>query len=547
MIGRTCGAQVPETDQPTIIETLATRRAQTRWANFLAPALTSAALTGAALTGATLTGAAVTGAALIAMTGQAVAQTGQTLPPKVAEILKRVQIGRKDIALHAQAIDASEPLLSINAQEPFVLASTAKLITTLSALELLGPTFRWQTSAHLGTPLRKGRIDGDLTLVGGGDPLLNDQQLLSWFGKMQKRGLREIGGDIVIDRQAFRLTAKDFANTPKPSWDNPHHANPDAFLLNEGQFDVLLRNGARGLEVSLRPELPAIKLDVQIQVSSLACADRKKPISADWRADDSSIVLSGEWSKDCNPHSVAIAPWSNAELSAQTVAMLWRKAGGVLEGSVVEHVNNVPSNNVPPKEVTPARIMRTSVRPVSRKAWMVFESAPLLEVIRPINKWSNNVVSRQLFLSLSAEFPKRVASSESAQQSLVNWLATRGLNTTEMKLENGSGLSREERGQALVLARLLIEAWSSPIGRSLLDSMSIVGVDGTMAGRLKSSPVAGHAFIKTGSLNAVRAVAGFVRSKSGKNYAVVANINHEDAHLALPAIDAFIEWVYING
>ena len=522
-----------------------------------------------------LTGAALTGAALFSSAGSAVAQStdprtiptqavaspsgaappaampireSQILPPRVAEILKRAQIGRKDIALHAQAIDAGEPLLSINAQEPFVLASTAKLITTLSALELLGPAFRWQTAAYLGTPLRQGRIDGDLTLVGGGDPLLNDQQLLSWFGKMQKRGLREIAGNIVIDRQAFRLTAKDFANTPKPSWDNPHHANPDAFLLNEGQFEVLLRNGARGLDVSLRPELPAIKLDLQIQASSLACADRKRPISADWRAEDSSIVLSGEWSKDCNLQSVTIAPWSNAELSAQTVAMLWRKAGGVLDGSVIEHVNNVAAKEVTSaNDVTPAKIAKYSERPLNRKAWMVFESAPLVAVIRPINKWSNNVVSRQLFLSLSAEFPKRVASSESAQQSLVNWLATRGLNTAEMKLENGSGLSREERGQALVLARLLIEAWSSPIGRTLLDSMSIVGVDGTMAGRLKSSPVAGNAFIKTGSLNAVRAVAGFVLSKSGKNYAVVANINHEDAQRALSAIDAFIEWVYLNG
>ncbi len=463
-------------------------------------------------------------------------KNAELLPAKVAELLKRAQIGSKDIALYAQAIDASDPLISINAQEPMVLASTAKLITALSALELLGPDYRWRTTAYLSTPLRQGRIDGDLILVGGGDPSLNDQQLLAWFGKMYKRGLREIGGDIVLDRQAFQHAEKDRANTPKPSWDNPHHVNPDAFLLNEGQLEVLLRSGARGLEVSLRPELPAITLELQIQNSTLACADRKRPVTIDWREADSSIVVGGEWSKDCSPQSFGLAPWSNAELSAQTVALLWRKAGGVLDGSVSERVAMVAS-----------KPSRAAPRPAVHKAWMMIESAPLSELIKPINKWSNNVVSRQVFLSLSAEFPKRFASSESAQESLSSWLATRGLNTSEIKLDNGSGLSREERGHALVLARLLIDAWPSWIGRALRESMSIVGIDGTMGGRLKTSPVAGNAFLKTGSLNAVRAVAGYVRSASGKHYAIVANVNHEEAHRALPAIDAFIEWVYLNG
>lgn len=459
-----------------------------------------------------------------------------SIPANVAEFLKRANVGRKDIALYAQAVDSSEPLISVNAQESFVLASTAKLITTISALELLGPAYRWQTTAYLSAPLRDGRVNGDLVLVGGGDPLLTDQQLLSWFGKMQKKGLREIGGNIIIDRRVFRLSTKDLSNTPKPSWENIHHAYPDAFLINEGQLEVTLRNGPGGLEASLRPELASVKLEAQIHLSPVPCSDRKKLITATWREADSTIALTGDWSKDCNPQSVTIAPWTHTELGAQTIAMLWRKAGGVLEGSVIERA--------PP---APQKIPNGLLRAPANKIWMTLDSAPLADVIKQINKWSNNVVSRQVFLSLSHEFPKRAANIESAQESLQNWLSARGLNSAEIKLDNGSGLSRDERGHALVLARLLVEIWSSKIGRALVDSMSIVGVDGTMGGRLKSSPVAGSAFIKTGSLNAVRAIAGYVQSRSGKNYAIVANVNHDDARRAQAAIDAFIEWVYLNG
>lgn len=461
------------------------------------------------------------------------------MPANVAEILKRTQINAKDIAFYAQAVDDTDAWVSINASEPFVLASTAKLVTAMSALELLGGDHRWRTEAVLSGSLRDGRLDGDLILVGGGDPLLDDVKLLGWFIRMQRRGLREINGNILIDRRAFRFNEKDFANTPKPSWDNTHHAYPDAFLVNEGQFELTLSNSAGGVRASLRPELADIKVQLSLANTKLACADRKKAVRASWNADSSTMVLDGEWSNDCADQRVEFAPWSNLELSQATVAMLWRKAGGVLNGTVKEADAGAGAAN--------HKTGRPAARAVVKKAWMALESPPLLEALRQMNKWSNNVVSRHVFLSLSNEFPQRAATADAAQQALRNWLATRGLGADDIAVDNGSGLSRDERGQAVILARLLIDAWQSRNGRAFIDTLSVVGVDGTLGNRLKSSPVAGRAFMKSGTLTAVRAVAGYVHSRSGRYYAVVVNVNHNDAHRALSAIDAFIEWVYLNG
>jgi serine-type D-Ala-D-Ala carboxypeptidase/endopeptidase (penicillin-binding protein 4) len=476
------------------------------------------------------------------------------LPAVVTMALKRAQVNSKDVSFYAQAVDGSPALVAVNESSSLILASTTKLVTALAALDLLGPSFRWRTSAFLSGALKDGRLDGDLTLVGGGDPMLTEEHLKQWFGRMRKHGLTAINGNIVIDRLLFRLKPADFANLPKPSWENGHHVHPDAFVINEGVIEVVIKSDALGLPiVATTPVIEHIKIAANVQPVA-RCSERKRPLSVSWDEAHTTIVVDGNWAPDCEPQRAELLAFDSAQMSKAVVSAAWASVGGTLAGTVIERV--VPAEAVRLHAVQRKRQVGHTVasrpanrgeRSAARRLFLSHDSVPLTEVIRAMNKWSNNLIARNVFLSLAVDFPRRPVTLTMAQEAMRNWLVARGLQPDAMQLDNGSGLSRQERGQALALARLLIEGWNSRVAKPFIDSLAVAGTDGTLTGRMSSSAVTGNAFMKTGSLSEVRALAGYVRAASGKTYAVVSNINEPDAARSLPALDAFVHWVFSNG
>lgn len=154
-------------------------------------------------------------------------------------------------------------------------------------------------------------------------------------------------------------------------------------------------------------------------------------------------------------------------------------------------------------------------------------SPDLVEIIRDINKYSNNTMARQLFLSIGAQnrTDADVDDAHAAQRVIRAWLARKGITAPQLVMENGSGLSRAERLSAREMSRILEAAWKSPYAAEFISSMPIVALDGTMRKRLRNTPMAGQAHIKTGTLNNVRAIAGFSRDSNGNSWAVVAILN----------------------
>ena len=150
-------------------------------------------------------------------------------------------------------------------------------------------------------------------------------------------------------------------------------------------------------------------------------------------------------------------------------------------------------------------------------------------------------------LSLSRGFPVRPATLTGAQESVRGWLLRQGLAAGDIEVDNGSGLSRAERGRPRALVQLLCNAWSSREARSFLDSLPVAGVDGTLAHRMDRGFATGQAFLKTGTLLDTRALAGYVRGRSGRIYAVAALVNHPDAGAGRPALDTTIEWLAQRG
>lgn len=215
---------------------------------------------------------------------------------------------------------------------------------------------------------------------------------------------------------------------------------------------------------------------------------------------------------------------SNNQYFGAIFKQLWRDLGGKFDGKVAD--------GVAPEEATPI---------------VEWTSAPLSETIRDINKFSNNVMTRQLLLTIASEVYKTPATVENGAIAIQHWLIRNGLLADELVIENGSGLSRIARISADTLGHILLLNWRSTLMPEFISSLPLAGMDGTMQRRVNNMGVTGHSHIKTGSLKGVRALAGYVLSSSGKRYVVINLVNHPNARRVSNAQDALLQWVYENG
>ena len=456
------------------------------------------------------------------------------LPKPVQELIEATGLPSTNFGLHVQPIGrAAKPLVSLNAETPFQMASTTKLVTSLAALDLLGPEYRWHTHAFLDGTLHEQRLLGDLIIVGGGDASLSSNAMRAWFGQMQARGVHEVWGDIVLDRLAFSLNEGDHANTPRPAQHEPGFARPDALTLDEGVLRVALQAAPkRAAAVRLTPGQSGLSVVNQLTAGKSCSASA----FLEQRAAVSRLVVRGEWAATCGDRQIAQLAVPHAELTSRAVAELWRECGGRFKGRVRSRVERQHGVTLAsgPDGAAPG-------------PWASHASEPLPALIREINKTSDNLAARSLFLSLVDQFPAQAATLPAARARAEAWLGAQGLAEDDIALHNGAGVSRAERGKPRALVQLLLNAWQSPHSQVFFDSLPIAGVDGTLGRRMASGAAAGRAHLKTGTAGETRALAGYVRCQSGRTHAVAAFINHPDAASATPALDSVIEWLAANG
>ena len=462
------------------------------------------------------------------------ASAASDLPAAVAGAIKASGLPSKSFGLYAQEVIGERTVFALNADRPYTMASTTKIVTSLAALDLLGPYYRWRTSAFALGTLANGKLVGDLLIVGGGNAQLTSADLARWFKRMHDQGLREIEGDIVLDRYAFQLTAGDHNGTPVQSAGEPRHVWPDAMTLDEGQLDVIVQP-ARGprAAISLKPALSEVRLDNRVSMGGACDAAPSWQNGRDGRA---TVIVQGSWGPACGTRTVSFVPPPDSGIAARALPAMWVATGGVLRGKVVA------AQAVPGISPIPLGANGEPVAPLSFD-----RSKPLTELVRDINKFSDNVGARNLMLSLSPGFPARPATLAGAQRTIGLWLRDQGLADGDIEVENGSGLSHTERAKPRALVQLLRKAWRAEQAQAFFDSLPIAGVDGTMKGRLTGSRAAGQAYLKTGTLNDTRALAGYVHGMSGKMYAVALMVNSTDPAAGRPALDAMVAWLAKNG
>jgi D-alanyl-D-alanine carboxypeptidase/D-alanyl-D-alanine-endopeptidase (penicillin-binding protein 4) len=184
--------------------------------------------------------------------------------------------------------------------------------------------------------------------------------------------------------------------------------------------------------------------------------------------------------------------------------------------------------------------------PKGAAPFATLESPPLYDIVRDINKLSNNVMASQLFLTLGAQ-AGAPATPQKGAAAIRRWLASQKLSMPELSIANGSGLSRSDHLSAQSLATLLEAADRSPVREEFASSLAVAAVDGTVQKRFQNGDVAGQALLKTGSLEGVRALAGYVIDAEGRRWVVAAIVNHPNAANAQPALDRLVTWVYENA
>ena len=469
------------------------------------------------------------------------------LPVALIQAWQKTGLPLSSLSVWVQDVNEPRPLLSVAADQSRRMASVMKLITTGMALRTLGPAHTWTTPVALGGTIdRQGVLHGPLFIRASGDPSMDATRLREALQAWREAGLQEIRGDLVVDKSLWRLPPHDpgaFDGEPLKAY----NAGPDPWLIAHGAITLRWRidGGAPGQPlVTASPGLHSLVLDNQVQLAPQGpCGD--------WRAGIAQTVittpegvrtwrLQGRYPVACGTQHWPLRwPAQDAlEHSARVWAATWASLGGAMTG-----------------------VVREGPWPAQATPWASWSSPPLAEVVRDINKFSNNVMARHLFLTLGQPPKSNLATdADATTTSLPDALiqartvvtghvqaATRqadGSRPCEVEgallMDNGSGLSRTEGASARCMGRWVQVMWQDPVMPEWLASLPVAGLDGTAR---RMTAATGRAHLKTGSLDDVVSVAGIVQGWSGRRYAMVAVVNDPQAERARGALQALLQWV----
>lgn len=447
------------------------------------------------------------------------------LPAPVVEALKKAGIPQESVSVVVQPLDANQATISHNPSKPMNPASVMKLVTSYAALEALTPAYRWKTEVFRNGTLNNGVLEGDLIIKGYGDPSFKAQDFWRLLMAVQQAGIQKINGNLVIDKIVFADEVSTRSSFDDETW-RAYNAMPSAFLVSgrNTSFKFTVQDGK--VQVNQEFELPEIQIINQMKLRQNGCGDWRNYFSymVTPKSEGATVTFTGTFSADCEERYLELSVLSDTQYAFYTFKKIWAQLGGQFNGQL--HIASVP--------LTAQKILTQ-------------HSEPLSQVMHDINKWSNNLMARQLMLTVGLEVGNGSAltpvTEKSAAVAIQETLARKGLFFDELVLENGSGLSRVERISAEHLAQMLVRAFKSTVMPDLMASLPILGLDGTTKKRLVDTGLQGRAQLKTGSLNGVTTIAGYLLDANLRRYAVVFLINHANAAQGRKAQDALLEAV----
>jgi serine-type D-Ala-D-Ala carboxypeptidase/endopeptidase (penicillin-binding protein 4) len=433
------------------------------------------------------------------------------LPDQVQRVLTGLGVGDDDVSILIRRVGATESLLNHNADTPRNPASVMKLVTTWSALELLGPAFTWPTEVYFLDAFDGATLHGDIGIKGYGDPFLVAEELWKLLHALRRLGLEEIQGNVLLDTSFFELEPVDpgaFDDQPYRTYNVPPTALLANFKAIRFQFFADQVNGR--VRIATDPELANLDIRNRLRLVDGPCRAYQAGVSFNVldRDEINQIEFDGNFSAGCSGFGLTRTVLQHDSYFFGLFESLWREVGGRVRGGV-----------------------RDGIIPSTADRVLTWQSPPLGEIVRSINKNSNNVMTRQLLLTLGATQPEPPGTIAKGLESIEEFLRQRGIHDGSLVMENGAGLSRNARVSARMLVDLLDAADRSPYAPEFIASLSLAGEDGTTRGRFNGRESVLH--LKTGRLDHVSALAGLAHASDGADYALAILVNTPEAHRGL--------------
>jgi serine-type D-Ala-D-Ala carboxypeptidase/endopeptidase (penicillin-binding protein 4) len=445
-----------------------------------------------------------------------------SLPLPVERALNHRQVPYDSTSIYVEDLDSGEVVVRWNESVARNPGSTIKLLTTLVAIDRLGPAYTWQTDVYALGPIIGGELQGDLLLKGHGDPYLVTERVWQLSRRIRQAGIDKIAGDLLLDDSYFELNGYDPAAFDRQPL-RAYNVAPNALLMNykvvRYWFEPLHDTGK--VRIWADPPLANLTIDNRLSVTPGSCRGYQRGITIS--ADADRMTFSGRFPSGCERYAMDRSALSHNEFAYGLFTSMWAESGGKLEGS-----------------------WKKATAPEDEEPLLSFRSLPLSDVIARVNKYSNNVMARQLLFTLSAEFEGPPGTEAGGRKVVGDWLHDQGLEFSELAFDNGAGLSRDARITAADFGAMLRFAWRQPYMPEYVSSLSLAGLDGTLRYRMDDGPLEGSAHLKTGSLDHVAGIAGYLQARSGRRFAVVVLQNHADIHRGFgeETQEALLRWLY---
>ena len=420
-----------------------------------------------------------------------------------------------NVAIKIVNVRNAKSLYQFNADVPMNPASTMKLVTTKAALDILGSGYRWFTDVMITGKIENKTLTGDIYFVGNGDPSLDIRRFEELISAIKKRGISNVNGSIYVDRSSFLLPQHDSSLfDAKPI--RPYNAGADAMLINENLFTLDFIPNVQDDSVSITSSPSAPKIQNKLKLSKGRCKTWPKTPTMK----DGVIIFEGSYSKSCGEKRRQYSFFPSHDYFSHVFNKLW--------------YDRIPST-IPP--------IRAAKTPASARLLYRATSEPLSSAIHRANKFSSNVVARQIFLTLSTP-ENELASIERSRKMLSRWLRDKNIIDEGFFIDNGSGLSRNSRLTASLLSHVLRWGWRDPSMPEFLSSLSVPGVDGTLQKRFSGDPILGRAHLKTGFLDGVRSIAGYLHLHNGETLSLVIIMSGDKLSKNRNNIESLVSLIY---